>query len=178
MRNQFFIVRHGQSENNVLELYHSNVQELNRYGLTDFGREQIMSTAQRTPKLHKIYTSPFRRTLETAEIFQLSSQADLHIDHRLREIDLGELQHEPHIDLPVYREEEPIFGGESIAEIRDRMIEFVTEINAAHQDLNILIVTHGGPMEILQHYLYQDTPFQFAGLNKIPKNGELVHLNA
>lgn len=176
MRNRFFIVRHGESENNVLELYDSHIKNVDRYGLTENGRAQIMSAAENIEKIHKIFTSPFKRTRETAEIFQVHSLADLHIDHRLREIDLGTLHGETHRDLPDLNEDELIFEGESIAEIKDRMMEFITETNQLHEGLNILIVSHGGPIEILRHYLAHDHPFRFKGLAKVPANGKIFEL--
>lgn len=178
MRNQFFVVRHGESENNVLELYNSDIREFDRYGLTAQGRAQIMKAAQDIEKIHKIFTSPFRRTRETAEIFQVHTNADLHIDHRLREIDLGNLHHQKHIDLPDLEEDEAIFEGESIAQIKHRMLEFITEVNAQNEGQTILIVTHGGPMEILRHYLENDHAFRFTGLDKIPANGEVILLHS
>jgi len=178
MRNTWYIVRHGQSENNVLEVYNSSISEIDKYGLTHHGRQQVMSAAQDIGKIDKIFTSPFRRTMETADIFHTLTNADLHIDHRLREIDLGTLHDQPHRDLPDYDENEPIAEGESITQIRDRMLEFVTEVNAAHEGLNILIVTHGGPMEILRHYLNNDHAFRFTGVANVPKNGEVIMLSA
>jgi len=176
MRNCFYIVRHGESENNVLELYNSCVTEIDKYGLTNQGRRQIMNAANDIEKIHKIFTSPFRRTLETAEIFQTLTNADLHVDHRLREIDLGTLHNQAHRDLPDYNEHDPIADGESIAQIKDRMLEFITEVNANHEGLNVLIVTHGGPMEILRHYLSSDEAFRFTGVANVPKNGEVLAL--
>jgi len=176
MRNRFFIVRHGESENNVLELYDSHIKNIDRYGLTNNGRQQILTVSQDIAKIHKIFTSPFKRTRETAEIFQVHSMADLHIDHRLREIDLGTLDGKTHQDLPDLDENEYIFEGESIAQIRDRMLEFITEINQLHEGLNILIVSHGGPIEILRHYLEHDHPFRFKGLAKVPANGKIFEL--
>lgn len=176
MRNRFFIVRHGESENNVLELYDSHIGSIDRYGLTHNGRSQILKATQDIDKIHKIFTSPFKRTRETAEIFQVETMADLHIDHRLREIDLGTLHGQAHRDLPDLAEDESIFEGESIAQIRDRMLEFITETNQLHQDLNILIVSHGGPIEILRHYLSHDHPFRFTGFAKIPANGKVFAL--
>ena len=126
--------------------------------------------------IHKIFASPFRRTHETAEIFQAHTGAELILDPRLREIDLGTLHHQPHIDLPDLEEHETIFGGESIAQIRDRLLDFMQETNQNHQGLNILIVTHGGPMEILRHYWNTSDPFRFSGLVNIPKNGEVSRL--
>lgn len=176
MTNQFFIVRHGESENNVLEIYNSRINEINRYGLTDTGRHQVMDAAKNIKKLHKVFASPFRRTVETAEIFREQTGADLIIDHRLREIDLGTHHSHTHVDIPNVGEDEPIFDGESVAQIRDRMWEFITDINAQHQDQQILIVTHGGPMEILRHYWNHDHPFEFTGVANTPKNGQVTLL--
>jgi len=177
MKNTWYIVRHGQSENNVLEIYNSHIDDMDRWPLTDQGRHEIVSAAAQIQKLHKIFSSPFRRTLETAEIFKDHSGADLHVDHRLREIDLGALHHQPHIDLPDFEEHDAIFEGESIAQIRDRMLDFVHETDDQHQDQTFLIVTHGGTIEVLKHYLKHDHPFRFSGLSSIPANGEVIKLS-
>jgi len=140
MKNLYYIVRHGESENNVLSIYNSDIKSIKKYGLTQKGREETIKAAQNIGKIHKIFTSPFRRTQETAEIFHLQTHADMHIDHRLREIDLGTLNNQTSIDLPILEEHESMFGGESIAQIRDRSLDFIKETEALYEGLNILIV--------------------------------------
>ena len=178
MRNNYYIVRHGESENNVLSLYNSDLKSIKKYGLTQKGREETIESAKHIGHIHKIFSSPFRRTQETAEIFHLQTHADMHIDHRLREIDLGTLNNQPSIDLPVLAEDEPMFEGESILQIKTRVLDFIQETESLYENLNILIVTHGGPLAILQHYIKTDEPFQFTGLEKVVRNSVVLPLVA
>jgi broad specificity phosphatase PhoE len=62
-----YFVRHGETENNAL-----NIKQDAQGGLDEKGRTQVLTTAKRFPKEHGrpqiIIASPFERTKETAEI--------------------------------------------------------------------------------------------------------------
>jgi len=74
-RNNYYLLRHGQSEANVAGLIVSGEEGLTRYGLTAQGRKQATAAAQqlqsllaeRSTAVH-VFSSDFLRAFQTAEI--------------------------------------------------------------------------------------------------------------
>jgi 2,3-bisphosphoglycerate-dependent phosphoglycerate mutase len=60
-----YLIRHAQSQNNALP----EEQRVEDPGITELGREQAKCLAEWMPSLQltRLYTSPFRRTLQTTE---------------------------------------------------------------------------------------------------------------
>ena len=84
-------MRHGQAYNNVKKLLVGRNLESH---LTDLGREQVKNTTTQilsTIDIHKIYSSPVVRTMETAEIVSNIIDVPVEKDERLFEIELGKL---------------------------------------------------------------------------------------
>ncbi|MGN6346428.1 MAG: histidine phosphatase family protein, partial [Candidatus Nitrosocosmicus sp.] len=83
-------MRHGQAYNNVQKLLVGRNLESH---LTDLGQEQVKSTGQllKAIEIHKIYSSPVIRTIETAEIVSSIIGLPFEKDERLFEIELGKL---------------------------------------------------------------------------------------
>ena len=83
-------MRHGQAYNNVKKLLVGRNLESH---LTELGRKQVKNTSQilTTIDIHKIYSSPVIRTVETAEIVSNIINVPFEKDERLFEIELGKL---------------------------------------------------------------------------------------
>ena len=90
MTRRLLFIRHGESESNRLGLI-SNCRD--RYHLLEEGKEQINFISEHIHNfgLKVVYTSPYARARESAEI--ISSNLDIPIiaDERLRETDYGQL---------------------------------------------------------------------------------------
>ena len=148
-RNNISIVRHGESENNVLEIDCSKLENRDLYGLTERGRKQIGTEARKFKEFDLILTSPFRRAVETADIFALNSQCEVIEDELLKEVDYGDLE------LCAYKESNawfvengsddsiPFPNGESFLDAKQRTDEFLKVVNQTYLNRKILIVTHG-----------------------------------
>lgn len=126
--NRYLIMRHGEALSNAQgkdDLY----GDPNNY-MTDRGKEGVVATAAKLGKIDLIYTSPFLRTRETAEIMRkvlsLTENAVI-VDERLHE------HNEHNRDL-----------------VRKRVGEFLFEIERKYENKNILIVSHGGPLWVLE----------------------------
>ena len=152
-------VRHGES--------HANVRHViaNRGagpGLTDQGREQARNLANglRDSEVARLLTSPLARARQTAEILSAVLHVPVELAPELREFDCGEL--EGRGDAGAWAEhmalvrawledgdlERRIAGGESLLDIRDRFVPFVTAVCAAVTpgQGDLVFVGHAGPL--------------------------------
>jgi len=101
-----------------------------------------------------VFSSPFLRTKETAEIVLENigmSKDSIIIDDRLHEMSLPMYEDktwtEYHIDYPntiksFYNSED---GNESYNDMKKRTMNFLYDMESKYEGKNILIVTHGGP---------------------------------
>jgi probable phosphoglycerate mutase len=153
--NDYYIVRHGESENNVLEIDVSKIENKHLYGLTEKGRRNIERHAKSCHDFDYIFTSPLRRAVESAEIFASFAKCPVIVDERLIELNFGDF------DLCAYgasgisekkmRKDKDIAqpNGESWRQLEERVLDFYKEINSTYQEKSILLVTHGVCVEIV-----------------------------
>lgn len=155
--NKYFGIRHGEGEHNVLDIV-SNDPDLPHH-LTEKGKGQakIAGEKLKKEKIDVIYCSPFVRTKETAEIIaeELGYPKEKIIyDDRIRELNFGDLHLKPFADFLKYEETSmPDFtdklpNGESYQDAKNRVGDFIYDIDSKHRDKNILIVTHGMFLEV------------------------------
>jgi isoleucyl-tRNA synthetase len=158
--NKYVLMRHGEAESNVQDVI--NAHDLNLYGLTEKGVEQVKEAALKLKgesKVTKIYCSDFRRTKETAkivaEVFGID-ESKIVYDVRLRECDSGELEgHSGNERTACFKTEEQrlylgVGGGESACEVKKRVGGFMYDIDSLNKDENILVVTHGLPLRMIK----------------------------
>jgi broad specificity phosphatase PhoE len=94
-KNNYFLLRHGESVPNVRGIILSHLSEgkKNQYMLTEQGEHQVFSSVREAKKESLldedtvIYSSPFSRCKRTAEIARevLGAKKDIVFDDRLRE---------------------------------------------------------------------------------------------
>jgi broad specificity phosphatase PhoE len=152
------LARHGETDWN---------RELRWQGhsdppLNDRGRRQaqMLADALDGMPLAAVYTSDLSRATETAEIVASRLNLPVSVDPALREIDVGSWEGftlaeiETRFPEAVARWEERgehgWEGGESHDQMAARVREAVRSIAARHEDEEILIVTHGGPIRALK----------------------------
>jgi len=154
--NKYFVMRHGGTEGNKKELVSYKNQETDH--LTEEGKKQAEKSAEdlKNKKIDLIVSSSFIRTKETAEIVGKVLGVEVVFDERIIEINPGKYDggdwNEYHQTM--YASGPDWFnvtmpGGESLADVRRRMGEFLYELENKYKDKNILIVTHGGPAWLL-----------------------------
>jgi len=157
--NQYFVMRHGEAENNVQNLISSGVRD--KYELTKLGRQQVTEATVRLKpeKISKVFASPFVRTRQSAEImvagFGLSPEQII-FDARLGELNYGQFNGRPFAESIEYEEKnmpnyaDSIAGGESYLEAKRRFGDFIYELESKLSDETILIVTHGIGLEVFE----------------------------
>ncbi len=166
-RNNFTVMRHGQSESNIHGFISSKV--LGADGLTEVGREEIVAASEillakasedNKNKITKIYASDFRRTRESAELIaELIGypHKDIVYDERLRECLAGGFDGQSWAEHWSFfkNRNEKMFkrapdGGESVFDVKTRSAEFMYEIDEQNENENILIITHGLPLRLVK----------------------------
>lgn len=167
-----YIVRHGQTEANVNNLFNGR----NQRDLTDFGVEQAERLANQIKNLNidLIFCSPLKRTVHTATILNVNN-LEIITDDRLIERDFGNFTLKS-VDLikdksKLYDlKENKIDEVESYKSIYDRVSNFIEEIKKNCYNKNILVVTHGDIVVAFQEYLNQKS-------DEYPKTCTLIKYN-
>ncbi|NPA06191.1 MAG: histidine phosphatase family protein [Chloroflexi bacterium] len=155
------LVRHGETDWNREGRYQGQADP----PLNARGRAQAHALGQRLQaegwRPEVIYTSPLRRAAETAAILQTYLPAPVRVEPRLMEIHQGAWQGLL-VDEIAQRwpqrfqawETAPWTvrppGGESLAEVRDRVYEAIDELVHRHPDDVVLVVSHRLPLALLK----------------------------
>ncbi len=157
---RFFLVRHGETAQNTQMRYVGFRDE----PLTRNGRKQARRTATALSKLpvRIIYSSPLRRTLDTAIHIQAACGAEIRVDSRITEGSFGDwegLTREEVLargrrdaELLARWESDPASappGGESIISIQTRVISLMDELGKEFTGSSVVIVSHVGPIKAL-----------------------------
>lgn len=156
--NTYLLMRHGEAETNAQGII-SGSETL--YHLTERGRTQALESAKRLSgrTIDLIITSPMLRTRETAEIVRAYlglTPEQVIVDPRIREINPGAFEGRSVADYRAAYPESADFldtapeGGETKSDVRQRVGEFIYDLEARYQGKTILIVSHGSPTWTLQ----------------------------
>lgn len=159
-KNNYLAIRHGESENVTFDIIDSGNQN---FHLTPKGRKQVVAMAKKlkTKKIDMVFSSDLPRTQETSEIIAKELGLKVHIDKRLREIDLGSWSGRSGADyrkkfeyddnkLTTHVEE----GAESLADVRTRAWNFLKYTEKEFAGKNILIVSHEDTIWMLSQIVY------------------------
>jgi len=157
--NRYFVMRHGFAESNQKNINNSNIA--NEYKLTLRGRKEVLKTAQKLKreKIELIFASDFLRTKETAsvvaEVLGISKE-NLILDEHLREINTGIFDGKPdgeyhkYFSSPLEKFTKTPPQGETLTDLKNRITQFLYEIESKYKNKNILIITHEYPTWMLE----------------------------
>ncbi len=158
---RLLLIRHGETDWNVEGRYQGQADPpLNARGLAQ-ARALAVRWQREGIRPAAIYASPLQRAWQTAEILAQATGAPLHAEPRLKEIGLGAWEGvlTPEImrrwpETFRHWEERPWAtrppGGETIAEVQQRVYAAIDEIVARHPDETIAIVAHRLPLALLK----------------------------
>jgi len=172
-----YFVRHGLSEANVKKVFAGQKDDSL---LVDEGRQQAKETAKKIKKegikIHKIISSPLKRTLETAQIISKEldfNTSDIIIDHRINEYDMGSLSGTPWgvISSKILTEAQ---NAENPKEFQKRVHSCVKELSQSSE--NILLVSHAGVGRMLETIKINGNPELFYDLPPHP-NTKIIKLD-
>lgn len=186
-------MRHGQALSNVKAIC-SCWPEKFKNPLTEFGEEIVRESAEKLKNIldlegqgiDLIFSSDLLRAKQTAEIVGKIFEAKPKLDKRLREINFG-IFNSGHLEKMwkyFKTEEERIRQrppkGETYIEILKRMMGFLKETNKKYKQRNILMISHEGPLFLLQGkvmgFSLEETIKEFP-LDKRIHKGEIRELN-
>jgi phosphoserine phosphatase len=149
---RLFLVRHGETESNRLNLVLGRDDvPLNERGL--WQAERVGQALAREP-LAAVYSSPLRRTLDTARAVAAPHGLAVQIEQGLVEMDIGEADGLTFAEvrsrypglLEAWASEEgpnePMPGGERLVDVQERAWAAVQDIAARHADETVAAVAH------------------------------------
>ena len=149
---RLFLVRHGETESNRLNLVLGRDDvPLNERGL--WQAERVGRALAREP-LAAVYSSPLRRTLDTARAVAAPHGLAVQIEQGLVEMDIGEADGLTFAEvrsrypglLEAWASEEgpnePMPGGERLVDVQERAWAAVQDIAARHADETVVAVAH------------------------------------
>ena len=154
------LIRHGETAWNVIGRYQGQADP----PLNERGRKQAQKVAQELKEktqIDRLFTSPLRRTKQTAEEIAKMLEIPLHSDPRLMEIHQGDWQtklrseiEEAYPDLFHRWESEPWQvtppGGEHLSQVQTRVYTAVDEIIQRYPHQKIGLVIHRIPIALLK----------------------------
>jgi len=173
------VVRHGQTQWNVEGRWQGTLDS----PLTELGRKQALDAAKIVAeyRLDAVYSSPVGRAVETARIILSSSNLPIIPVEALRERDHGvyeglnaaEIEERypgtRYRDCGVSRETWAPPEGESMAEVRERVRQFLLDLASRHSGQTVLLVTHSGVVRAVDS-LCQGASFDEIW-DRVPLNG-------
>lgn len=153
-----YLVRHGESLWNPVGRY----QGLLDPELSERGMEQVKRLGEhfKNMHIHAIYSSPLKRTMQTAHAIAKVKGLDVIPDRRIIEIDhgvwSGMLVEEVQKKYPEqFRQwlEEPhkvVFeGGESLLQVYERVRDFLEYLKERHWGQTVVVVSHTVPIRAI-----------------------------
>jgi broad specificity phosphatase PhoE len=164
--NNYFALRHGESRANVANIIVSDPRDGERgeYTLTAKGEKQIIAAVEQAKSKNildestVIYASPFSRCKRSAEIARelLLVKDEVHFDDRLRERWFGAWEktntanYEKIWSVDYNRTGYEEHDAESADHVRERAVFLIEELEKTYARKNILLVSHGDVLQILQ----------------------------
>ena len=157
---KLLLVRHGETDWNLARRY----QSYSDVPLNQKGIQQAQSLARRLAqqKIGILYSSDLSRTKETAKYIAREYEPVLAIrcDPRWRELSFGKWEGLTHTELQVQWQAEadawyadPVNAsppdGETLLQMSKRLQPGLDELKVNHTDETVLIVSHGGVIQIL-----------------------------
>jgi len=160
--NRYFLLRHGESralqEGLIVgELSHGK----SAYGLTPKGRKEVATSILKAmedgllKKVDLVISSPFLRTVETAEIAAKIIGAPIEIDDRLGERGFGKLEltsidnYAAVLDRDRASASHKEWGVESALEVLARAWKVIEDLEGKMKGCGIVLCTHADVMSIL-----------------------------
>ncbi len=186
--NQFWTLRHGEADHNLSGAAAGPEKGGTPSQMTEKGIAQIEIAAKKLvrqlgkKKLDFIVASPYERTQHVAKIIAAHTGAKILTEERFQDVNSGMFtgkpieQYHAFFQNPKERFTKAPEGGENLNDIRKRIVAAVTEINRAHQNKNILIVSHADPIWILEGALKNCSQEEILALPQV-ELGELRQLD-
>lgn len=153
-----YIIRHGETDANVQKIFRGRLD----IPLNDRGRDQVAAVGEvfRDIPVAKIYTSPLRRTQETAAAVAETTGAEVVASQKLIDIDFGHWQGKRLIDVAreyttayetwaINPVEACIPNGETLRAVQSRALGELHNVARKHPEGHIAVVSHRVVLKVL-----------------------------
>jgi|SRR3989338_6580926 len=164
---KIILVRHGQTDankNGILQGQEVDIS-LNETGIQQVEKSAFILAGK---SINSIISSPLKRALQTAEIISRNLSKNIELDDRLKEFSYGSLAGKTWMEIEqetgdgAMREKDQNlifnyhpYGGESIEDVKTRVIAFMKDVQTRYLNKSILITTHGGIIDVVHMLLPQ-----------------------
>lgn len=158
MVTRLFLVRHGATSHSAEDRFAGSTD----IDLSTEGREQVTRLAQRLAddRVRAVYSSPLRRTVDTAAILGAPHGLEPVTRDGLREIGHGrweglrraEVEERFPEEYAAWEEDPFTFapeGGESGLNVMARALPVIREIVVAHEGQNVIVVSHKATLRLI-----------------------------
>ena len=151
-----YIIRHGQTDWNIEHRTQGQTDiVLNTEGIK---QAELITQKIANLKIDSIISSDLKRAYMTAQIINEKFNKTIEADKRLREFNFGTLEGitRDQITKEIWRkfDENPKqFNAEAKKEIFNRIKSFIDDIKSENLNKNVLVVTHGGPIRMINYYI-------------------------
>jgi len=167
LKNRYFFLRHGQNNHQAKNngIIYNWPDGNPPYYLTEQGKEEAKRAGEtlKKDKIDCLFSSDILRCRETAKIVAEIINYDICniiYDVRLRDLNWGAFGGKTKEEYWNFYNNDrmkafdtAIPGGESWNQCQERMVKLFNEIEEEFQNKNILIVSHGDPLWLLEGYI-------------------------
>jgi broad specificity phosphatase PhoE len=149
---KLILVRHGETAWNRERRIQGGSSDVE---LNELGRKQVesLALALKEAKIDAVYSSPLKRALDTATAIASHHQLAVQVEPDLREMEVGEFEGVSMTEIGANLSQfliqwrqgrglEKLPGGESVADLADRMWATIQSINAQYQQGTVVVVSH------------------------------------
>jgi len=153
-----YLIRHGEAEGNRYRRCHGQYDST----ITDNGYRQIAALARRMADvpIDAVYASDLTRTQTTALAVTRTHGLPLRLEPRLREVSVGVWEDKTWAWLARFDTDRlvafnsdaqrwSVEGGETMAQVRDRMLAALGDVVAANPGGRVAVVSHGMALRAL-----------------------------
>lgn len=155
--NSYFVLRHGEAEHNVKNIASDSNDTPSH--LTEVGKSQIAKVAEqlKSKKIDMVFVSPLMRTQETSQIIKEAlglNDSQIVTDDRIREVQTGFDGKSIEEYRTFYKSLDEKFekkngNGETLDVLKNRVGDFIYEIDSKYSNKNIVIISHEYPIWML-----------------------------
>ena len=153
-----YVVRHGQTAWNVGEIFRGRAD----IPLDETGKQEVhlAGEALKDETIHAVYSSPLSRSMETAENIAKFHKISVTPFDPIIDISYGEWEglenqavKEKYPELHALWHREPhkvkFPGGESLDEVRSRIMKGLEDLLVRHKNENFVLVAHRVPNKVI-----------------------------
>jgi len=161
--NIYYGLRHGESEANIRKIIVSLPQNgVAGFGLTPKGATQVVTSCRQNNLIAPIIiSSDFKRTRESAELAAHHYNTTYVLNHLLRERGFGAFELLSNSNYHAVWQHDmlgnELSGVETTASVAQRCNELITHLEQKYSGKDVLLVSHGDTLQIMQT-IFKDMP--------------------